>query len=115
MVDAEERQLQTAARLAGFSYLLQNLLFFASLIITSRMVVTGDFAATVRNIAGSETLYRTGLSIGVAASASTTFLGLGVLRLAQAGWTETSPFWVWSVRLQRRFSTRSSICWASLR
>ena len=74
MADADDRHLQTQARLAGFAYLLQNALFFTSLIMTSRMMVAGDFAATGRNIAAHESLYRAGLSLGVLASASTTFL-----------------------------------------
>jgi hypothetical protein len=74
MKDIGERQLRGYARLAGFAYLLQNVLFFAWLIITSRMVVAADFAATARNIMASEHLYRIGLSIGVVSSAATIFL-----------------------------------------
>ncbi len=74
MGNAGEEHLKTHARLAGFAYLLQNALFFTSLIITSRMIVAGDFAATARNIAASEHLYRVGLSIGLLASAATIFL-----------------------------------------
>jgi hypothetical protein len=71
---ANERELQAYARLAGAAYLLQNVLFFASSIIMSRMTVVGDFAATARNIAASKSLYRLGVSIGLLASAATIVL-----------------------------------------
>ena len=74
MAHTDDTDLQTQARLAGFAYLLQNGLFFTSLIMTSRMMVAGDFAATAKNIAAHEGLYRVGLSVGILASASTTFL-----------------------------------------
>jgi hypothetical protein len=74
MRDTAEGHLQTYARLAGFAYLLQNVVFFASLIITSRTIVAGDFAATAKRIAASEQLYRGGILFGLVASASTILL-----------------------------------------
>ncbi len=50
------------ARLAGFLYLIQAILgIFSLLYVSSSLIVSGDVAATIRNIMASESLFRLGI------------------------------------------------------
>jgi hypothetical protein len=55
--DGSRRKL---ARLAGFLYLAYIVLFASSTIVQQKPIVWGDAAATARNIAGSELMFRIG-------------------------------------------------------
>jgi hypothetical protein len=59
---------QRYARLAGFLYLLVVPLGIFSLFVSSRLVVTGDGAATVSNLIASESLFRLGIVSDLLAS-----------------------------------------------
>lgn len=53
----------TYARLAGFLYIAVMASFIAPYVITSGIVVPGDYARSADNVAASETLYRVALTI----------------------------------------------------
>jgi len=55
--------LHTYARLSGFLYLAVMASFIAPYVITSGIVVSGDFALSAEKVAASETLYRLALTI----------------------------------------------------
>jgi Domain of unknown function (DUF4386) len=64
IADMSQRQ---AARIAGFAYLIIIVLAFcANFFVKDRLVAAGDAAATVSNIAGSEGLFRGGVTALVA-------------------------------------------------
>ena len=66
------------ARLAGLMYLLVDAAYLAFALAASRFRVPGDFAETAHRIAGSELLYRIGLSSGLVASVCIVFLAMGL-------------------------------------
>jgi len=63
--------LQRWARGAGFMYLFVMATYLGGIAITSHCVVRGDLAATARQIAADETLYRVGLALQLVASGTT--------------------------------------------
>jgi Domain of unknown function (DUF4386) len=69
------------ARTAGWLYLAVAVTGGFSMLYVPSLIVAGDAAATLRNIAGSEGLYRLGLVCGLACQALFVFLGLGLYRL----------------------------------
>jgi Domain of unknown function (DUF4386) len=66
------------ARLAGLMFLFVDAAFLASVVITARFEVPGNFAETAHRIMGSELLYRVGLSSGLISSLCTVFLAIGL-------------------------------------
>ena len=73
----QARPLQVYARWAGFMYLFSMVVYMAQDFILADFVVSGDFAATARNVAADEGLYRIGLALRV----------VGTLTLLGLGWT----------------------------
>jgi Domain of unknown function (DUF4386) len=75
---------QLAARLAGLAYLLTILTgLFAELVVRGNVIVSGDAAATARNVLASEGFYRLGFVadlVGGAAYLVVTFLLYELLR-----------------------------------
>jgi hypothetical protein len=69
------------ARTAGWIYLAVAVTGGFSMLYLPTLIVAGDAAATVRNIAASEGLYRLGLVAGLACQALFVFLGLALYRL----------------------------------
>ncbi|HVO35636.1 MAG TPA: DUF4386 domain-containing protein, partial [Gemmatimonadales bacterium] len=68
---------KATARLAGVLYLLLGITgFYNLMIVPSRMVVSGDAAATARNIAASELTYRIGLLSGLMSVVAFIFMAL---------------------------------------
>lgn len=59
---ADNKRLQTYARVAGFTYLLGMAAFMAGYEITGSMAAPGDFTQTARNVAAAEPLYRIALA-----------------------------------------------------
>jgi len=61
-VDTGRASRQRAAKVAGFAYLLSlPFVIYAHFGISARLVVTGDAAATARNIVAHERLFRVGI------------------------------------------------------
>ena len=75
--DSDASQIRYA-RLAGFMYLLVDATYLTFALVTSRFRVPGDFGQTAHGIAGSELLYRIGLSSGLVASLCIVFLAMGL-------------------------------------
>jgi Domain of unknown function (DUF4386) len=75
--DSDKSQIRYA-RLAGFMYLLVDAAYLTFALITTRFRVPEDFAQTAHRIAGSELLYRIGLSSGLVASLCIVFLAMGL-------------------------------------
>ncbi len=75
--DIDKSQIRYA-RLAGFMYLLVDAAYLTFALVTTRVRVPGDFAATAHRITGSELLYRIGLSSGLVASLCIVFLAMGL-------------------------------------
>ncbi len=69
------------AHLAGVLYLLMGITGFYNLMIAPRALVSGDAAATARNIAGSELVYRLGIMSGLAADILFVLLGVTLYAL----------------------------------
>ena len=69
------------ARTAGWLYLAVAVTGGFSMLYVPSLIVAGDAAATLRNIAASEGLYRLGLVCGLACQALFVFLGLALYRL----------------------------------
>jgi hypothetical protein len=59
-------------------YLLVDATYLTFALVTSRFRVPGDFGQTAHGIAGSELLYRIGLSSGLVASLCIVFLAMGL-------------------------------------
>ncbi|MBV8201686.1 MAG: DUF4386 domain-containing protein [Acidobacteria bacterium] len=72
-----DRSRQSAARAAGLAFLLSTPIVLAQYTIEGRVIVPGDAAATARNIAAHEGLYRVGTLAYV-------LYGLGCLALIAA-------------------------------
>ena len=72
---------KTTARTAGWIYLAVAVTGGFSMLYVPSLIVPGDAAATLRNIAASEGLYRLGLVCGLACQALFVFLGLALYRL----------------------------------
>jgi hypothetical protein len=72
---------KTTARTAGWLYLAVAVTGGFSMLYVPSLIVAGDAAATLRNIAGSEGLFRLGLVCGLACQAVFVFLGLAFYRL----------------------------------
>jgi len=72
---------KTTARTAGWIYLGVAVTGGFSMLYVPSLIVAGDAAATLRNIAASEGLYRLGLVSGLACQALFVFLGLALYRL----------------------------------
>ena len=71
-----------AARLAGWLYLGCSVPgFFGLMYVPSRLIVSGDAAATLRNIAAAETLFRSGIVANVVGQAGFVFVALALYRL----------------------------------
>ncbi len=75
--ETEKSQIRYA-RLAGFMYLFVDLVDVLSMRITSRFQVPGNFAETAHRIAGSELLYRIGLSSFLIGGLCTVLLAMGL-------------------------------------
>ncbi len=72
----------TRARVAGFLYLVANLLApFTLLYLPSRLIVRGDAAATANNIMASESLFRFGIMSNLFNSIASIFLVLALYQL----------------------------------
>jgi hypothetical protein len=69
------------ARTAGWLYLAVAVTGGFSMLYVPSLIVAGDAAATLRNIAASEGLYRLGLVAGLECQALFVFLGLALYRL----------------------------------
>ena len=62
---------QLMARLAGLSYLITTIAgFFAEIVVRGGLIVSGDAAATARNIMASENLWRLGFAADLIAGAA---------------------------------------------
>lgn len=70
-----------AARTAGWIYLAVAVTGGFSMLYVPSLIVAGDAAATLRNLAASEGLFRLGLVCGLACQALFVFLGLVLYRL----------------------------------
>ena len=57
-METANRQQQTAARLAGFLYLLTNAIAIFAFVVRGRLIVRGDAAQTAVNILGSQQWFR---------------------------------------------------------
>ena len=69
------------ARTAGWLYLAVAVTGGFSMLYVPSLIVAGDAAATLRNIAASEGMFRLGLVCGLACQALFVFLGLALYRL----------------------------------
>ncbi|MCP4901282.1 MAG: DUF4386 domain-containing protein [bacterium] len=70
------------ARFAGVLYLLLAITGIVSLLyVPGKLIVNGDAAATVSNIVSSETLFRTGITVGLIANIVFALLALALYRL----------------------------------
>jgi hypothetical protein len=69
------------ARAAGWIYLAVAVTGGFSMLYVPSLIVAGDAAATLRNIAASEGMFRLGLVCGLACQALFVFLGLALYRL----------------------------------
>ena len=69
------------ARTAGWLYLAVAVTGGFSMLYVPGLIVAGDATATLRNIAGSEGLFRLGILCGLACQAAFVFLGLALYRL----------------------------------
>jgi hypothetical protein len=73
-----------AARLAGLLYLLCSVPgIFALLYVSSRLVVSGNPAATARNIVASEALFRAGIAADLIGVAGFIFVAAALYRLLE--------------------------------
>jgi hypothetical protein len=73
---------RNAGRLAGLLYVTASMFgIFGLLYVPSKIVVAGDPAATARNIAASETLYRLGIAAHLIGEALFVFAALELYRL----------------------------------
>src|SRR5688572_32467949 len=72
---------ENSGRRAGFLYLVVAVTGGFSMLYVPSLIVAGDAAATLRNVAASEGLYRLGIVCGLACQALFVFLGLALYRL----------------------------------
>jgi hypothetical protein len=75
--ETEKSQIRYA-RLAGFMFLFVDLADFMSMHITGRFQVPGNFTETAHRIAGSELLYRIGLSSFLIGGLCSVLLAMGL-------------------------------------
>lgn len=72
-------------RFAGFLYVLASLVgIFGLLYVPSKLIVSGNFAQTARNIAASETLFRLGIAAHLLGEALFVFVALALYALFRA-------------------------------
>lgn len=74
--------IKKQARLAGWLYLVTSLFgFFALMYVPSKLIVPGNAAATAKNIAASETLFRLGIASDLIGQAGFIFVALALYEL----------------------------------
>lgn len=83
------------ARLAGFLYLIVVATgIFSLAYVPSRIMVAGDSAATVANIAAMEPLFRTGIAVGILCYLAFLLLPLALFRLLESAGPTTARLMV---------------------